>query len=511
MRRTLVSTVVLAVALVPGALRAGGLEVPDNGTRAVGRGGAYAAAVAEPSALYYNPAALSLIEGFAVTLNANLWFYDLSFQRAPFSVELIPGLQTTIPFAEAENRDALFPAPMLFVSYDFGLDDWGFGLGVYGPSAIGRRDFGGPSLDALAQVPARDETRRDWGHGYLAEATDILLVYYSLAAAYDFGPVQVGLTLQLAHMITTFTNAVDGGGVFDPQSNADEAPSLYTRTRLEVSGLAPTGILAVRVQPIRPLTFALSYRPRIALEGDGDLFVTFPTALANEVSLTDRAATLSLTLPHVLRFGVRWAFLDGDVEVADLELDLVYEAWSQLESFRVDPQGELAIAFLGETRALPRIEIPKGYDDTLSVRLGGDVRLTDALRLRAGAFYEGAANGRFFEQGTTRPAYANLDFTPFRRVGLSLGASYELAPPVLPAGHSLTFDLAFMHVFSQDLQVDDGAIDILFPLWVCNDPQTTSDETACAQRTTSPVHPVNEGSYRVSYDVLSVGLTYRHW
>jgi long-subunit fatty acid transport protein len=510
MRRALISMTIAAATLVPAALLAGGLEVPDNGTRAVGRAGAYAAAVAEPMAVYYNPAALSLLDGFALTLNANLWFYDASFQRDPFTVELIPGLQTTIPFERAHNGAPFFPAPMLFASYDFGLQDWGFGLGVYGPSAIGRRDFGGPDLAELAEIQARDANPRDWGHGYLTESTDILLIFYSLAAAYDFGPVQLGLTLQLAHMMLEFTNGADGGGVLDALSNADEAPSLYTRARMEASGLAPTGIVAVRVQPIRPLTFALSYRPRVALEGDGDLFVTFPVALDGDVFLTDTAATLSLKLPDIFRFGLRWAFFDGDREVADLELDLVYEAWSQLESFEVDVKGDLQIGFLGQTRDIRPIEIPKGYDDTLSVRLGGDVRITNEFLVRAGAFYEGAANGRFFDQGTTRPRFANLDFTPFRRLGLSLGASYELEAPALPEGHALSFDLAYMHVFSQDLRVTDGAINILFPLWLCDDPQTDSDRSACQTRTSSPVHPVNEGSYSVAYDVLSVGLTYRY-
>ena len=43
-------------------VRAAGFEHPDNGTISLGRGGAYAAGVDEPSALYYNPAALTRLK-----------------------------------------------------------------------------------------------------------------------------------------------------------------------------------------------------------------------------------------------------------------------------------------------------------------------------------------------------------------------------------------------------------------------------------------------------------------
>lgn len=467
----------------------------------MGRAGAYAAGVNEPSAIYYNPAALTEIDGFALTVNANLWFYDVSFLRAPVTVEPIPGTERTYPFAAVENEDVVFPAPALYLSHDFGLDDWAFGFGVFGPSGIGKVTFPAPDLDELAEIGTRDESNRDWGHGYLMEASSMFAAYFSLAVAYDFGPVQVGLTLSLAMLDAEFVNAGDGGGITDPYQNSVEDPALYTRTTLNALGFAPTGTLGVRYQPLDALTLALSYRPRVVFNASGDLAIEFPPNLeVNDLELLDSGAHLNLKLPDVIRFGARWAFLTGEREIADIELDFVFEAWSQLEQLTVDFDGSVRIGTLGQDRQLPQIVIPKHFNDTMSFRLGGDVRVTDALTLRAGTFIEGAANGDFFTEGSTSPGYANIDFLPFRRIGVSLGATYRIA--------DWSLDLALMHVFSKDHVEDQGQVDIIYPLWVCEDPQTQRDIASCDERETSPVHSINNGTYSVTFNLLSLGFTY---
>lgn len=489
---------VVAASMAPVQARGGGLEIPDNGTRSVGRGGAYAAAVDEPSAVYYNPAALTQIDGFALTVNANLWIYDIAFQRAPLTSEVIGGTEVTYPFEPTEGS-GVFPAPMLFASHDFGLEDWGFGVGFYGPSAIGGTSYGAPDVETLGSQNIMDETPRDFGHGYLQEDSNMLLVYFSGAVGYDFGPIQLGLTLQLAWMNTSFTNAADGGGVTDTEANSIEEPSLYTRNTLEVSGVAPTGIFGVRVQPIEPLTLSLSYRPRFKIEADGELTILFPPALEDLVAHTDQGAHLTTTFPDVVRFGARWAFIKDGRELADIELDVVYEHWSITEDFHIQFDGKIDVTILDEQRRLPDVIIPKGFDNTLSVRLGGDVNITDAVTVRAGAFYEGAANGEFFDQGSVSPGFANLDFFPFRRVGVALGASYMIG--------DWSIDLAYMHIFMPQWVEDEGQIDVLFPLWVCQDPQTPQQQAACDGRESSPLHAVNNGTYDVGYDLVSLGFT----
>ncbi|MCA9561939.1 MAG: outer membrane protein transport protein [Myxococcales bacterium] len=479
------------------AALAGGFEVPENGTRAAGRAGAYAAAADEPSAIYFNPAALSQINGFALTVNANLWLMSQTFSRAPFTTTLSGGEDVTLTYETAEQQNGIFPAPMIFMSYDFGLEDWGFGLGVYGPSGVGNVDFPNADLDELSQIEVRDSAPRSYGHGFLVEDADMLLVYFSAAAAYDFGPVQVGLTLQVAWLSSSFQNGSDGGGFGDPQANADEAPSLYTPAIFDTSGVTGTGIVGIRYQPIPPLTFALSYRPRHKINASGTLDIEFPPALTGFISQSGDDATLEVTLPDVIRFGARWAFLRDGVERGDLELDIVWEGWSITEAF--DVRFDVNTLPAGQVRAVPDAYIPKGYNDTLSLRLGGGFHVTDALELRAGSFYEGASNGNFFEEGAISSGYANLDFPSYQRLGFSLGGSYVIG--------AWSIDLAYMYVFSPTWEETNGQVDILFPLWVCQDPQNDFEREECGARQDSPLHAVNNGTYDVDYHLFSLGFT----
>ena len=53
----------LATLGTAGTAYAGGFDLPDNGARAVGRGGSYVVGVSDPTAIYYNPGALSKQRG----------------------------------------------------------------------------------------------------------------------------------------------------------------------------------------------------------------------------------------------------------------------------------------------------------------------------------------------------------------------------------------------------------------------------------------------------------------
>src|SRR5262245_39444478 len=70
--RVFACTTVLALALLPNSAEAGGFEVPDQGARAVGRGGAYAVGAADLTALHYNPGKLASLGGTRVMYSHNL-------------------------------------------------------------------------------------------------------------------------------------------------------------------------------------------------------------------------------------------------------------------------------------------------------------------------------------------------------------------------------------------------------------------------------------------------------
>src|SRR5580698_7547364 len=62
--------------------KAGGLEIPDNGTQALGRGAAFTAKADDGTALEYNVAGFAQQRGTHLLLDANLWLSSYSFQRS---------------------------------------------------------------------------------------------------------------------------------------------------------------------------------------------------------------------------------------------------------------------------------------------------------------------------------------------------------------------------------------------------------------------------------------------
>ena len=87
------------------------------------------------------------MRGTTVLYNHGLAFHDTRFQRAPLGQGLPDptaawGADAGTTFAEAQSRRKLFPLLIaLAVTSDFGLENWTFAAGVFGPNGVGRLDF----------------------------------------------------------------------------------------------------------------------------------------------------------------------------------------------------------------------------------------------------------------------------------------------------------------------------------------------------------------------------------
>lgn len=522
--RHVASAALAASLLVPSLALAGGFELGDNGTRSLGRAGAYAASVDEPSALYYNPAALTRIRRTAATVNLNLLDTNLTFQRDPYVFE-DPNArrdpERTIQFEPVEQQTRLFPAPMAFASTNFGLDNWSFGIGAYGPSAFGvasypdmtRRPNDLEDSPCGVYIPCADRrgtendesvVTRDGGQAYMMVEQSVLLVYPSLAVAHLFerANLSIGLTAQLAALFVDFDVGVDGAGSqpADVEAQSTEADDFYVPTQLSVRGISATGILGVLWEPSNRIALGASYRPQFRVVGKGDIDLEFPEGLSGAgLSLSDDAATLRLRMPDVVRFGVAYTHRNAaDREIFDIELDFVWENWSVMEYFEVDVKGSVNdSAGTLQDRAIPRLRLGRHYQDSYSVRLGSDISALldedgDGLIIRAGAN---------FETPSSPEEWTNIDFTPFLRVGGSIGLSYHIG--------KVSFDVGYQYIWSPTRNVDNGEYEILAPLWICEDPNSDAyPAEACAADGLNPAHPVNNGRYETWSQIFSIGTTY---
>ena len=125
MKRIARAGVALTIALTSPSARAGGFEIPDNGTEALGRGGAFVAKADDPTAIQYNPAGLAQQRGTRVLLDGHLMLSSYSFQRSGMFPDNPKNPQTPwggSPYPKVQNTGGPFFAPFLAATSDFGLD-----------------------------------------------------------------------------------------------------------------------------------------------------------------------------------------------------------------------------------------------------------------------------------------------------------------------------------------------------------------------------------------------------
>lgn len=430
---------------------AGGFTFPELGAKAGGRGGAYMLGANGPEVIYFNPALLTRLDGSHITLDLSLHTLNAEFTRAGTD----PNSDTGEGFATVENESGPFPEPMLFMSSDFGLDDFAFGLGFYGPNAYGSRSF-----------------PEDGPQRFILVESQLLEIYYSAAAAWRWEGLRLGATFQLAQLSTKFTTVTSAAGFFGTGPE-DEDPGDDARTSLDMSAFGFTGILGVAYDVNPSLSFGLTYQLPVDWKQEGTADIKFSGLLEqNNAELVDKSATFEVSQADIIRASARYAHIEDNRELFDVELTATYEFWSRTEEFVINIAGPVKVLVIEQP--LPEdITLDKSWEDTFSVRLGGDFNPMDTLSLRGGVFYESAA---------VPTATTHLDFLSWERIGVGLGASYYLG--------WMDIDLAYMFINNFDRTVTDGRQDIVAPL--------TDDET--------PV--VNNGEWSAYYQSFSVGLTF---
>jgi long-chain fatty acid transport protein len=431
-----------------GVARAAGVEHPDVGTVALGRGGAYAADPDGGLALVYNPAGFGRQRGLRATLDASLAWQRLTFTPAGGG-------------AAASNGAPPFVAPAGVVSFGTGaigpLAGLAFAIGVAGPSAIGRLEY--PAVGAQR---------------YALVSSDTQIAYASAAVAAAFNRwLAAGVTLQLVHGTARFTQAVSNGDA--PGTD----PSEDTLAHVDVaSGLIPTAVVGVTARPTERVAVGVSYRPRFTFTADGSLTTDLPkTAHAAGAHQVGTDTSFALPFPDVVRLGVlvrprpRWL----------VEADVVYERWSALRAVTLTPRGIVIVSDNFVTsKPLPEIVFPKSFDDAVSVRMGGEHELVPGrLTVRAGYLHETSA---------VPDASTSVDFPNWERDVVAVGASFAI--PRAP----VALDVAYAHHFLPTRTVTASRIaQVVTPCLVpgCTDPTPAV---------------VGNGTYEASLDVLAVSL-----
>ncbi len=392
MRREIPLAGVLALAAGAGPAGASVFDTYGFGARGAAMANAQAAAAEDFSAVYYNPAALTVHKRPHVGTVLTVVAPSVSVRRHATSAG---------PAVERPDPNAGITLGLLFPLGGKIENRFALALGAYLPTV------------EVTRVDARDERTPQF---YRYEALPDKIVVAPALAFEAHRTVSFGLGLQVL-------GALDGGADVE----LDLLNQRFTRKTLSVDVDTATGLTAgLLVRPNERLRLAFAWRDALAL----DYHLRTNIDIKDVGALDADISGTSLYTPAQYTGGLAWSPI-GDLTVA---FDLVYARWSAAPdpTARFDvtldgaPLGQGALAAESPPVAL-------GASDTLSPRLGVEWRPRPVLALRTG--YQLSPTP--LPAQTERTNY--IDSTA-HQVGAGVG--YAFADPLGIHASPLTIDLA---------------------------------------------------------------------
>ena len=374
---------------------AAGFAIPHQTARGLGLSNAMTAGVNDPSAVYYNPAALGEISGNGLLASATY-------------VGLYNSVENSGRDSVNKHDDNILAS--LFSNYHVPGSDFTVGIGTYAP-------FG------LATTYERDFTR------FAAERTELKTIYVTPAISWHPSKFfAVGAGASYVHSSGLFSR----GLCLDPLTACTSPIGLEGRVRITDTANAFAYNLGVLIKPTNNIKFGFSYRSRVDLRFDNA-----DVKLGGAFSITNTKAEISpIALPPVINAGLFW-----EINPAwGAELVYEYTRWSEFKNFTA--------AFLPTPTFVPLglpvsgFSLPQRWNNTNTVRLGSYYKITENWEARGGIAIEESA----IPNQTLNPAIPDAD-----KLTLNAGLGY--------VWNKFSVDFGYMAVFYKTRKITNNELE----------------------------------------------------
>lgn len=407
----------------------------DSGVRALGRGGANVVGASDLSALYYNPAALIHLDRSQVHVETWAVQQAVTFDRAD---EAGPdgqmGTEDDLLFDPIENEAPWMIEPNFGLALRFRegslLEHTVIGFGFTTPTA--------PNMQYPVDGAQRYVLTRSlvW-QGHLGPSVaQQITPWLTLGAGFNYSFLRVDEDLAIT---TAQTESAQ-----DDRSN-DIDLSVKAWDKLQFGWTA--GIL---LKPVEQLEIGASVSPASTYRAEGTLGAQFHPdhsllSLLEDDAFVDDDITAIVTTPWQVRAGV----LVRPTERFDVEASFVWQDWSTLQELVVtdldlvvDVNAQAEQFGQSDAVVTDDVIIPTGFQDSWSVRLGGDYRVHDWVTLRAGGHYETSA---------VPDALQAVSVVDGRKFGYGAGATIHVLDRA-------ALDLAFSQQFLASRTITDSEV-----------------------------------------------------
>jgi long-chain fatty acid transport protein len=386
----------VVAAMSPSMASAGGFMMPYQTARGLALSNALTAGINDASAVFYNSAGLSEVNGNQLMING-------TYVNAQNSVENSGRKDTN-------KRDDNFLATF-FANYHIPGTDFTVGIGTYTPFGL-KTSY---DNDAFTRFAAID--------------TELKTIYVTPALSWHPSSFfSVGAGLSFVHASEVVSRAL----CFDPLSCCTQPLGLEGRVRITDTDDAFAYNLGLLIKPTDSLKFGFSYRSRADLRfdnADAKFRGSFSTP-------TVKADVRPLSLPPVINAGLFWQISPS----WGAEFVYEYTRWSEVKSLNATFSPMPVFLPLGAP--VSGFSSPQEWKNTSTLRLGSFYRLDDRWEIRGGVGLEETP----IPNRTLSPAIPGADlFT------LNAGVGYNW--------RSMTVDLGYTAVFYQTRRITNSELE----------------------------------------------------
>lgn len=330
------------VAVIVGAAvsaNAAGFRLAEQDAKANGMGNAFVAVADNASAAWYNPAAITSLEGTNLSLG---------------SVMIMPSMEHHVSPGTTDKIKSTTHVPPHFYATHKLSDKFSVGLGVNAPFGL--------STEWNKNTAATRTT---------ATKSEIKTVNANLSGAYKVtdafsvaaGVSYVKIDATLNKWIYIPANTYYGG-----------QPVIQFEQTLKGDGNGVGYNLALKYD-VDKVSWGASYRAPVKINVDGKINAPLPAPLTAN-GATDRDASTKLTLPDMLQLGMAYRYSDKGLFTAELD----YTDWATYHQVVID--------YTKDSGAAAQSIDHKNWESVWAVRLGTEYKYSDAWKLRFGTFLD---------------------------------------------------------------------------------------------------------------------------
>jgi len=358
-------TLFILLSFGTGSIFAGGFQINEHGSKAMGLGGAYTAVVDDASAVYWNSAAMSFMEGTNFILGAAIIGPSTTFRGVTPSIN------------KSSMTRQVFYVPHFFVTHKIS-ESFSVGLGASVPFGLGTL------------------WKDDWLGRYLAIETELQTIAVPLVVSWkilDNLSISVGGSYHHASVLIKQAAPIQ----LDP-SLPPFADALVTLEGDESTAFGYN--FSFLWKPFDVLSIGGSFKSEVDFTFEGTAESEGPAQFASLLPSGNISA--ELTTPLNIQGGIALQVF----EQLRLSADFQWIGWSSYDTLA---------AYFEDLE--PLVSEPRLYEDTYIIRFGAQYDLSDELSLLGGVY---------FDKNPVDPNNLSPSLPDSDRLGFSLGVDAQL-------------------------------------------------------------------------------------